>query len=129
MKHLSFISLVLLFSMFTSCQKQKTQLHYINLYSTTITDVKCENLKKSTNLKSIRLSDKENNKLLELFKTLKRTDKETTVDARLFGTIDQDSKKINICMSINFININGEKFYVNNALRNYLMSLTEENNQ
>lgn len=127
MKYFSLISLVFLFSVILSCNKQRGEFRYINLYATTIIDVKCENLRRSSNLKTIQLSDIETNKLIEIFSKLEPIKEYNGIDARLFGSFYQDSKKINICMSINIIEINGKQYSVNSELRDYMMYLTEKN--
>lgn len=126
MKYFNLILLAFLLSVISSCHKQKGEFRYINLYTTTITAVKCENLRKSSNLKTIQLSDIETNKLIEIFSTLEPIKEYSGIDSRLFGFFYQDSKKINICMSINIIEINGKQYSVNSELRDYMMHLTEK---
>ena len=126
MKYFNLILLAFILSVISSCNKQKCEFRYINLYTTTITAVKCENLRKSSNLKTIQLSDIEANKLIEIFSTLEPIKEYSRIHARLFGFFYQDSKKINICMSINIIEVNGKQYSVNNELRDYMTHLTEK---
>ncbi|MEG1592022.1 hypothetical protein [Chryseobacterium sp.] len=126
MKYFNLILLAFIFSIISSCNKQRGEFRYTNLYATTIIDVKCENLRKSSNLKTIQLFNIETKKLIEIFSKLEPIKEYNGVDARLFGFFYQDSKRINICMSINIIEINGKQYSVNNELRDYIMYLTEK---
>lgn len=126
MKYLNLLSLVLFFSVISSCNQQKTELHYINLYTTTIVAVRCENLKKYTNLKTVTLSQNQDKKLIQLLSTLKPLKEKQSIDARLFGSLYQKSQKIDICMSINIIEINGKQYFVSSDLKDYLMSIMKE---
>lgn len=117
-----------MFLLFFNCQKPKSEIHYISLYTSTITLLKCENLKKSSNTKSIVLSDEENNELVNIFYHLKPIKENLGIDARVYGSVYDGSKKMNFCSSIGVIEINNKKYSVDDNLREYLLMLTTKNN-
>lgn len=114
------------YSIFFSCQKQQAEIHYIGFYTTTITLVNCEKLKKSSHKKSKILSDEENTELLTLFSQLKPIENNTNLDARLYGCVYDRSQKINFCMNIGIIEINGKKFHVSDKLKQYMLLLSKK---
>jgi len=124
MKNLNSTILIIFLSLLISCKKSKGELHYINLYSTTITLLKCENLKKSSQLKNIILSEKENSEMLTIFSHLKPVKDNFDVDSRLYGTVYESSKRFDFCMSTTIIEINNKKFFVDDELRDYIVKLT-----
>lgn len=114
------------YSIFISCQKQQSEIHSIGFYTTTITSVSCEKLKKTSHKKSKILSDEENAKLLTLFSQLKPIESDVNLDARLYGNVYDKSKEINFCMNIGIIEINGMKFYVSDDLKQYMLFLSKK---
>ena len=112
--------------MFLSCQKQQAEIHSIGFYTTTITLVSCEKLKKASHKKSKVLLDEENAKLLILFSKLKPIESDTNLDARLYGYVYDKSQKINFCMNIGIIEINGKKFNVSDELKQYMLLLSRK---
>lgn len=118
--------IIFMFLLFINCQKPKSEIHYISLYTTTITLVKCENLKKSSTTKSIVLSDEENDELVNIFSHLKPLKKNLGIDARVYGSVYDGSKKISFCSSVGVIEINNKKYLVDDKLREYLLMLTSK---
>lgn len=98
----------------------------MGLYTTTITLVKCENLKKSTHLKKVTLSPEQDKEILNIFSQLKPIKENLDVDARLYGFINDGSQRLDFCMSATIIEINGKKYSVDNSLRTYIIKLTKK---
>ena len=123
MKYL--ISFFLLFFI-SSCEKQnRSEINYINLYSTSIVRIDCENLKKSSNLKKAQLTDFESKQFLEIIKNLKICDQDFGIDSRVFGTIYNRKNVNNFCMSTTINEINQRKYFVDDQLRNFNIKLTK----
>lgn len=61
--------------------------------------LKCENLKKSSQLKYLALSDNENDEILNIFSHLKQLKKDLDIDARVSGIVYKESEKFDFCMS------------------------------
>lgn len=122
-----FISLCLMYLLLlVNCsQKKIAEIHFINLYTTTIIAVKCEDLKKSTHLKNLTLDSDETENLLKLFKNLKPASSNYKVDARLFGVAKNGSEKTEFCMSAGVIDLNGKRYFVNDELRNFILKLSD----
>ncbi|WP_185287649.1 hypothetical protein [Chryseobacterium lactis] len=127
MKHFSkFLLIAFVCSVLFSCQKQKSEIHYIGLYTTTITSLSCADLKKATHKTDLTLSEKENNELMQLFSRLKLAANDVNIDARLYGSIINEKKEnLNFCMNLGFIELNGKKYVVDDELREYILKLTE----
>lgn len=117
--------IIFIFLFFYNCQKNIPEINFINLYTTTITSVKCENLRKASNVKSIILSDEENDNLLSSFSKLKPASKDLSIDARVYGSIYDGSKKLDFCSGIGVIEINNKKYLVDKNLRDNLLMLTQ----
>ncbi|KIC62101.1 hypothetical protein [Chryseobacterium taiwanense] len=117
--------IVLVFLFFYNCQKNISEINFINLYTTTITSVKCENLKKAPSVKNVILSDEENDKLLNNFSKLKPAPNGLNIDARVYGSIYDGSKKLDFCSGIGVIEINNKKYLVDKYLRDNLITLTQ----
>lgn len=126
MKSLNLTILLVSLVALIGCNKPKGELHYMNLYSTTITLLKCENLKKSSQLRNLILSDKENDALLDVFSKLQPINNNLDIDARMYGIIYKGSEKLNFCMSTTIIEINNEKYFVDDQLREYMLMLTTQ---
>lgn len=121
------LSIIFLYSVFFSCQKRKSEIHYIGLYTATVTSVSCENLKKATHKTDLILSEKENNELLKLFSQLKPIGNDVNINARLYGeVINENAERSDFCMNLGFIELNGKKYMVNDELREYILQLTKK---
>jgi hypothetical protein len=127
MKTLSKLVLIIsLFSILFSCQNQKSEIHYIGLYTTTITSLNCENLKKATHKKNLNLSGQQNEELLKMFSELKPVTKDVNIDVRLYGFIfNKEYKRLDFCMNIGFIEINNKKYFVSEKLKEYILKITK----
>ncbi len=111
----------------SGCQKPKSEIHYIGLYTSVITSLSCDNLKKATHKSNLILSEKENNELLTLFSHLTPTANDINIDARLYGFVwDEKNKRSDFCMNLGLIELNGKKYFVNDELRKYVLKLTKE---
>lgn len=117
------LSIILLFVLF-GCQEQKSEIQYIDIYTTTIRSITCENLRKSTHKNQLSLSSMESKKLSKMFSDLKPAESDWNIDARLYGIIYDKAKKLNFCMSTTIIEINNKKYFVNDQLRDYVVKLT-----
>lgn len=111
---------------FSGCRKIEPEVHFINLYTTTVTRIPCENLKKSGSTQTIVLSDKENDRLTGLFSRLQPVDKNLDIDARMYGFVYSGTKKLDFCLNPGLIEINTGKFLVSPELRNFLVELTNK---
>lgn len=122
MKYL--IPILLIF--ISSCGKEKkSEINYsINLYSTSIIRIKCENLRNSTNIKNVKLTKSESTHLYKIIQNLEVCDQDYGIDARLYGSIYIENKKMDFCMSTTIIEVDNKKFYVDSNLRNYIIKLT-----
>lgn len=117
------LSIILLLVLF-SCQNQKGEIQYIDIYITTVRSITCENLKKSTHKKKLLLSNTENKELSKMFSDLKPAESDWNIDARLYGIVYNGAEKLNFCMSTTIIEINNKKYFVNDQLRDYIVKLT-----
>lgn len=111
---------------FSGCRRMEPEVHFINLYTTTVTRIPCENLKKSGITQTIMLSDEENDRLTGLFSRLQPVDKNLDIDARMYGFVYSGTEKLDFCLSASLIEINTRKFLVSPELRNFLVGLTDE---
>ncbi|HAY3551429.1 hypothetical protein KRE47_10525 [Elizabethkingia meningoseptica] len=115
---------ILLGSLLFSCQKQEGQIYYINIGISPIRSIDCDNLKLHPDKKQLILSNEENSKLVNLFSQLKPIQKSLDVDARVYGSVYDGSKKLDFCSGIGVIEINNNKYFVDDSLREYLLVLT-----
>lgn len=117
------LSIILLLVLF-SCQNQKGEIHYIDIYTTTVRSVTCENLMQSTHKKKLLLSNIENMELSKIFSNLKPAESGWNIDARIYGIVYDRAKRLDFCMSTTIIEINNKKYFVNDQLRDYIIKLT-----
>lgn len=110
----------------SGCQQSGPEIHFINLYTTTVIWIPCENLKKSGSTQTIMLSDEENDRLTGLFSRLQPVDKNLNIDARMYGFVYSRTEKLDFCLSASLIEINTRKFLVSPELRNFLVELTDK---
>ncbi len=125
MKFIFYILLTAILISFLGCQRSNPEIHFINLYTTTITLVQCENLKKSPSTRKIVLTDRENDILADLFSHLQPVQRNPDIDARMYGFVYRRTEKLDFCLSVTIVEINDRKFLVSPELRDYLVKLTK----
>ena len=116
--------LISLLVLFISCSEKTGELQYINLYTTTIISINCDEVVKSNGVKKLIFSKEEEAELIKIFSKLKPADSDWNIDARVFGFIFENSTKLRFCMSTTIIEINGKKYFVNDELRDYILKIT-----
>lgn len=125
-KDIKLFPVIFLLIIFNSCKEKHAEIQFMNLYATTIIEVKCEDFKQATDLQKVTLNRSQTNKLLGFLENLKPASSDYTVDARLSGTIYNGSEQIDICMSSNIINVNNKRYFVGEKLREYVIELTKK---
>lgn len=121
---INFIFILVLFNCY-SCEKKHSEINYIFLNTTTVVALSCNDLANSSQIKNLILSDDNNERLAKIFSKLKPAESDWNVDARISGFIYNNSTKLNFCMSSTIIEINGKKYFVNDELRSYMISITK----
>jgi hypothetical protein len=121
-----FVGLFLIMFISFSCDKKRSQIHYMNLYTTTVISISCHDLTNSTQTELRVLSEIENKQVFALISRLKPADSDWNIDARINGFLYNNSKKIDFCMSTTIFEMGGKKYFVNDNMREYMIELTKK---
>ena len=121
-----FVGLFLIMLISSSCDRKRSQIHYMNFYTTTIKSISCDDLGQSQQTKVRVLSELETRKIFDLISRLKPADSDWTINARIDGFLYKSSKRIDFCMSTTIIEVEEKKYFVNDDLRAYMIVLTKK---
>ena len=113
--------------LFISCNKieDSSELNFIDLRTQTVVNISCEQLKTNYSTKRKQINSAEAKKLSSLFDNLKIADKDWNVNARVYGFIKEGSTKTDFCMGNTILSIKGNNYFVDDALRTYILELTK----
>lgn len=119
------ISILISYILFSCSSKSNSEIYYINFNIITIRPIDCENLRNNSDYKK-QLSYKEADKLYHLISNLQLAGDEYSTDARAYGTIYNNNESAkHFCMGNNIIEIDNQKYFVSEELREYMLELTQ----